>query len=513
MVVERTTPSPAQLVWFKRDLRLRDNAVLSAACNNQPTALCYIIEPLMVDDPHMTMRHWRFVVESLIDLNDQLSEYGHELHVFFGSVESVTEYCVKTYNVKRVLSFEEVGLKHTFDRDLGFKQWCQNNDVEWSEYPTGGITRGLLSRDHWVSNWRRYVKQNQDTPQLDQLASINNIDDIEKETLDKLTVKVTSDSKSAVQFIQNYTKAQVQHQQNGGEKRAWYTLRHFLNERGKDYAYQLSNPTLARMSCSRLSPYLAWGNISSRQVWQVISQQPKDKAWNRTYTAFKSRLQWRSHFIQKFESECSMEFRPVNKAYLHYPYENGDTQEQHLAAWKNGETGIPLIDACMRAVISTGYLNFRMRAMLVSFLTHHLNVDWRRGVQHLGKQFLDYEPGIHYPQFQMQASVTGTNTIRLYNPLKQAEDHDKKGEFVKKWCPELNAVPDTLVHTPWLLSDMEQKLYAVVLGEDYPQPIIDVVATAKVARDRLWSFRDRDDVKREAYRILKQHSNPGSPRT
>ena len=208
-----------------------------------------------------------------------------------------------------------------------------------------------------------------------------------------------------------------------------------------------------------------------------------------------------------------MQFTPVNKAYENYPYVEHSEAVDRVTAWQQGKTGFPLIDACMRAVIATGYLNFRMRAMLVSFLTHHLNVDWREGVTFLGRQFLDFEPGIHYPQFQMQASVTGTNTIRLYNPLKQALDHDKDGRFTRKWLPELIEVPDDLIHSPWKLSDMEQGLYCVKLGKDYPYPIIDFEIASREARDRLWTFRKREDVKQEGRRILRKHTIPGSPRT
>jgi deoxyribodipyrimidine photo-lyase len=481
------------VMWFKRDLRLRDNEALKTACEqNRPLALLYIVEPIMLNDPHMDIRHWRFIVQSIKDLNEQLAEYNSSISILYGAALDVFSQLHEKYKIKQIVSHQEVGLTNTYSRDKSVSHWCKNNKVDWTEFAQGAVYRPLNTRKNWSQLWNERILGFTSQPELENIRCISNISD-------------SLDSQYIFAIPKLWLTADA-NMQLGGEKRAWYTLKHFFKDRGKAYFGNIGNPTMSRQTCSRLSPYLAWGNISIRQIYQFSLTQTERKGWARSITAFQSRLHWHCHFIQKFETESEMEFRPINKAYLDFPYCEGNEEALRLHAWKTGCTGVPIVDACMRAVVKTGYINFRMRAMVVSFLCHHLNIDWRKGASFLGAQFLDFEPGIHYPQFQMQAGVTGINTLRIYNPVKQSIDKDQEGLFIKKWLPQLEALPNPLIHQPWVITPMEEAMYDFNCERDYHSPIIDVEKEAKAARDRMWAYRDKPAVKKEASRILKIHT-------
>ena len=483
------TKPQIHIVWLKRDLRLQDNeAIFNALQSGKRVLLLYAFEPLLMDDQHYSERHWDFIKQSLVDLNNELKAFNSKILIVKSDIIAAINQLQTTYQITNIYSHQETGLLVTFNRDKSFKRFCKNNLINWHENINNGVQRGLKNRDQWTELCNIFYEMEplEFKPITNQLLHIEEV-----KTLEKNFNTISLETKINTPF------------QKGGRSVGLKYLKSFFDERYTNYMFHISKPDLARTGCSRISPYIAWGNLSIREVYHDAFHLKKTSTNKKALEAVMSRLRWQGHFIQKFEMEHTMEEASINKGF--HKLKKG-VSETYQTAWKTGQTGIPLVDACMRCLNETGYLNFRMRALVVSFFTHNLWQPWQEATTHLSQMFLDFEPGIHFPQLQMQAGETGINILRIYNPIKNSLEHDPDAKFIKKWVPELKDLDTPFVHQPYLMTEMEQQFYNFKLGENYPYPIVDVDTTRKKATDRLWNMRNNTLVKAESARILRKHT-------
>lgn len=494
-----TSPTgPLQVVWLKRDLRVHDHTVLSRAAASGPVLPLFVVEPELWQQPDMSARQWNFVAECLAELREDLARIGQPLVLRQGAVTAVLAEIAASHGIGALWSHEETGNAWTFRRDQQVADWCRSHGIAWHEDQQNGTQRRLRSRDGWARAWdARMAQAVAPTPWLKPVDGI---------------------APGAIPTARDLRLSPdpCRERQTGGRAQAVSLCDSFLTERGETYRADMANPLAGATACSRLSPHLAWGTISLREVTQAtwarqreIAAAPKGTAgrWRGAVTSFIGRLHWHCHFIQKLEDQPELEWRNLHPAYDGMRPDGPDAAR--LAAWMAGETGLPFVDACMRSLNTTGWLNFRMRAMVTAVAGYHLWLHWRAPGEHLARQFTDYEPGIHWSQIQMQSGTTGINTIRIYNPVKQGYDQDPQGRFVRRWVPELAKIADQHLQEPWKAPNAGQ-----VLGRAYPFPIVDHLSAAREARQRIWTIRRGPQFRAAAAAIVDRHaSRSTTPRT
>ena len=489
---------PRALVWFKRDLRIHDHAALVAAQAHHDTLALFVMEPEWLHSAECDASHVEFALACLAELRHALAQRGMPLLVRTGSCVAVLAQLHAEAGFTHLLSHEETGPGWSYTRDLQVEAWCQSQQVLWQEFTQTGVVRRLRNRAGWAGRWQARM----DAP-LHLLGGGFNpavaLDQPELPTLASLGLAPHEKTMQAA-----------------GEKAARSTLKSFLQVRGYDYRKALSSPLTAEDGCSRLSPHLAFGTLSMRTVHQAtevaIGHTP-DRALAYALRGFAGRLRWHCHFMQKLEDEPNIEFH--NFARVCDGLRENDFNDDHFAAWCEGRTGYPMVDACMRSLVQTGWLNFRMRAMLVSFASYHLWLHWRQPGLFLARQFLDFEPGIHWSQMQMQSGTTGINTLRMYSPTKQAQDQDPQGLFIRRWVPELAKVPLPYLAEPWKMDSSVQHMAACHIGVDYPAPIVSEKLAMKAAKDRMYGLRNTDQARDEAGKVQAKHGSrkSGLPQT
>jgi len=480
--------APLQVVWFKRDLRLHDHPALNAAAMRGPVLGLVVFEPSLWALPDASGRHAAFYADCLEEFMRDARLAGLPVLVLEGEMPALIEQLRLSLGNFSLHSHEETGNWESFQRDRRVLAWCRASHIDWQQLPQNGVVRALRSRDDWSRlHDARMSSPVLAPPRFSALPAA-----VHPRLVDQLSAACSPTALRPWRLLADTDTCPGR--QVGGRAQGLQLLKTFLVGRGASYRFHMSSPGTAEQSCSRLSPHLAWGSLSVREAlqsvwrararWQSENGHPDQRAMLASLKSFESRLHWRCHFMQKLESEPEMEFRCLHPATRGLRNESALSahEQSRLDAWREGRTGFAFVDACMRYLAHTGWINFRMRAMLTSFASQHLWLHWKLTGEHLARQYTDYEPGIHWPQVQMQSGTTGINTIRIYNPEKQRQDQDPGGEFVARWVPEFGQA-------------------------SYPAPIVDHLAAARAARDQLWSLRKAPESTEAATKIFQKHGS------
>ena len=450
----------AVVVWHRRGLRVPDQPAVAAAADEFET-VC----PLFVFDPQFyggdglaCDARLRFLHECLTDLAAGYRDRGTELVFAHGDPLDV------------LAAFADAGWALRATADPVARYGAARDDraaalgVEF--VADDGLRRGPDSREGWSDHAEAYLTDEPRAP-----------GDLGTHGVDSPTTVAAVEERYDV----SPAKRRVP---TGGREAAFARLRAFADGIAA-YPGSIADPADAEEGTSRLSPYLRFGCLSVREVYQHIQDHAADC---RGKQMFVSRLFWNRHYTQKLADWPGWLDTAVNPVMEEF---HADSHDPELVdAWKQGETGYPMVDASMRCLRETGWLNFRMRAMCASFLCDLCQQPWQIGADWLYYHLIDADPAINYTQFQTQAGVVGTNMLRIYNPRKQVRDNDPNGTFIREWVPELRGLPDEFLDQPEKTPLAVQDDCGVDIGEDYPYPIVEYEAARERIQTKLEAVRD-----------------------
>lgn len=464
------------LVWFRKNLRVHDNECLYKAAQENDALLCiYCISPEFFTDHSLLngfykngMFRRRFLLESLNELSKQLRRTGGDLSIIFGKPEVVIPDLLSKYKLNTLYYQEETTYEEVQEQKL----------VEQS------VNKQMWSIKSFLGHTLIHLE---DLP-----FSINNLPDIftqfrktiEKETEVRQEYPIPAISKPIVtgnefELVPNDLQIDKDVPQagslpfRGGESAAWERLNHYFWKHKLLSKYKYTrNELLGTDYSSKFSPWLANGCLSPRSIyWQVKKYEQEVTSNSSTYWLV-FELFWRDYFwfiARKYGNRLFYKKGIKNK-------DLNTTQKQELfQKWVNGETGIPFIDANMRELKQTGYMSNRGRQNVASFLVKDLQLDWRIGAAYFESLLIDYDVCSNWGNWQYVAGIgNDPRENRYFNIISQARKYDFKGEYIKKWIPELSGIEGFSIHQPSTLNQGELLKAGVTPGVTYPNPVIDI---------------------------------------
>ncbi len=449
------------IVWIREDFRIENNAALSFASHNHDHVLAlYIYNNANFDKKREAQKWW--LSKSLEIFKKDLSIYkinlqiliGDELDIFskIKKEDKVSIYWNKIYEpdvINKGKKIRDIFLKN----EINFKYFKGNILNEFQEVTKNDGTPFKVFTPFWRTAEKIYLNS---TPAKDYK--------VKKKNSTKVFFTNHIDPKDILPKKNWYKKFEKYWKVSENESKK--ILKNHLENKIKDYGTSRDIPSIE--GTSKLSPYIKHGQIHVGTIWKRCSE-VKSKGIG--YRKYINELGWRefSHsLINYFPEFLKGNFR---KEFDKFPWIKN---EKFLNAWKSGNTGYPIVDAGMRELYETGWMHNRIRMVVGSFLVKHLRINWIEGEKYFRNCLLDFNKANNIAQWQWVAGcgADAAPYFRIFNPILQGEKFDKEGLYVKKWVPELKKVPQKYIHKPWEMELKYQQAINILIGKDYPKPIV-----------------------------------------
>ena len=452
----------SSIVWFRQDLRLEDNPALTAAVSKGgPVIPVYIWAPEEEEGwaPGSASKWW--LHHSLQSLANELAHQGIRLTIRQGkSLGNLLE-IIKLTGADTVFynrRYEPLALK----RDAEIKtellklgiQFIPSNASLLFEPWTIANQQGKPYQV-FTSFWKQCLKTA--TPEtLLEAPSFSKQKDLKVPTLRLEDLKLLP----SIHWEGGIKAAWMP-----GAKEALKILTNFKNHALTSYSEERNRPD--HLGVSRLSPYLHFGEISPRMIWEALKNIKEEAA-----AGFIRQLGWREfayHLLYHFPYTVE---KPLRKEFENFPWSENQAS---LKAWQKGQTGFPIVDAGMRELWTTGWMHNRVRMITGSFLVKDLHLPWNEGASFFWDTLVDADLANNTLGWQWVAGcgADAAPFFRIFNPVAQGEKFDPEGNYVRKWVPELKNMPNKWIHKPWQAPELLLKSWGVNLGVNYPFPIVD----------------------------------------